>query len=92
MIGKMENGERKIMKRKMQLLVDKELLEELYWGRGLSVKQIGSLIGVSHTAVHKWMQKLCIGLRHPGPKRNIPNLTQSKNLAYVAGVCSEMVM
>jgi intein-encoded DNA endonuclease-like protein len=62
----------------------REELEELYWQKGLSLREIGEVYGVSTSTVWKWMRRL--GVRPKGKPLQRPDLRPSGALAYLLGV------
>lgn len=69
----------------MKRLLTKEELYKLYWGRGLSTYKIAEIYGVSYQTILYYLKKYGIPTRKR-PKPPEPNLTPSKELAYVLGV------
>ncbi len=69
--------------------ISKELLEDLYWNRGLSLSQIGKVFGMkSKNAVIHHMDKFAIK-RRPSDRRNYIRIEFSGNLeekAYLLGL------
>ena len=46
-----------------------DILQEMYWDKGLSLSQIGERLGCSHNTVHRWMKKNGIETRTPTHER-----------------------
>ena len=65
----------------------KEELQELYWRKGLSIRQIGKLIGRSAEVVVRLMKRYGIPRRPRGDRPEQVDLSPSPELAYVFGVC-----
>lgn len=65
-----------------QKLVSKEELENLYWNKNLSGREIATKLGMHYSSVYKKMQFFNISVK---VTPNIPNLEHSPELAYVLG-------
>jgi intein-encoded DNA endonuclease-like protein len=66
---------------------NEEELRNLYWEKGLSIRQIGKLVGRSKEIVVRWMKRYGIPRRPVGDRPDHVNLSYSPELAYVFGVC-----
>ena len=70
----------------MRKFVSKDILEKLYWGEGLTIKEIGKKLPVCHEVVWKSMIHFNVPRRGKGETSILkPNLEMNKNLAYLIG-------
>lgn len=54
------------MARNIGILASKEEMEEMYWGKGMTFRQIAPIFGVTDGAVRKWFRKLGVARRPRG--------------------------
>lgn len=69
------------------LKISEEELRDLYWGKGLSLRQIGRLVGRSTEVVVRRMKRYGIPRRPRGDRPKPVDLSPCPELAYVFGVC-----
>lgn len=61
----------------------REFLNDLYWIRRLSTREIAKMVGTNHTTILKWMREYGIPRRK---RERIVELRTDEDLAYVFGV------
>lgn len=47
-----------------------QLLRELYVDQGLTVEQVGAVLGITKGAASRWLERFAIRTRRGGPRRD----------------------